>query len=123
MPFQIQVYETFSGAHNLREYEGKCEKLHGHNWKVEVSVSGRLNRIGMVADFTVLRDVLKSVLLPLDHNFLNEIPYFKKHNPTSENIAKYIADRMKKDKRLIGIKIESVRVWETEKACALYRLG
>ncbi len=122
MPFQICIYETFSGAHNLREYQGKCEKLHGHNWKVEVSVTGSLNRLGMVIDFTVLRDSLKSILSKIDHTYLNEIPYFKKNNPTSENITKYIAQELKKDKDLKKIKIISIKVWEKDTAAATYIL-
>ncbi|MBA2123654.1 6-carboxytetrahydropterin synthase QueD [bacterium Unc6] len=122
MPFQICIYETFSGAHNLREYQGECEKLHGHNWKVEVSVTGILNRLGMVIDFTVLRDSLKSILSKIDHTYLNEIPYFKKNNPTSENITKYIAQELKKDKDLKKIKIISIKVWEKDTAAATYIL-
>ncbi len=114
--YTIKVEANFSSAHNLRGYKGKCEELHGHNWKVELTVQAKvLNKLGMVEDFRFLKDELNAVLDKLDHKYLNEISYFKKVNPTSENIAKYIFDC------LAGIKgIKSVTVWESENSCATY---
>lgn len=115
--FEVKVSSEFSAAHSLRGYRGKCEELHGHNWKVEMVVSSdRLDKIGMVADFRQLKKILNSILDKLDHRYLNNLTFFKKVNPTSENIAKYIYDRIK-DK---GLRIKSVTVWESERTCASY---
>ncbi len=111
---KVSVIDYFSAAHNLRGYKGKCEELHGHNWKVEVSLeSARLDKTGMVVDFKILKDKLKRVLKLLDHKYLNKLAYFKKTNPTSENIAKYIYDRLK-------CRVQSVSVWESHNSYATY---
>jgi len=114
--YSLKVESSFSSAHNLRGYKGRCEDLHGHNWKVELAVESKtLDKIGMARDFRFLKDKLNAVLDKLDHKYLNKISYFKKVNPTSENIAKYIFDC------LAGIKgIKSVTVWESENSCATY---
>ena len=115
--FSIKVESDFSSAHNLRGYKGKCEALHGHNWKVEAVVRRKsLDKTGMVMDFKLLKDRLNVILEKLDHAYLNNIPIFKKINPTSENIAKYIFDAMKAS----GVSLSSVTVWESENSCATY---
>ena len=115
--FTLKVEATFSSAHNLRGYKGKCEALHGHNWKVAVRVSSDvLDKTGMVMDFTEIKKRLSAVVEKLDHAYLNDIPYFKKVNPTSENISKYIYDRLSSG--LPGL--ESVTVWENSTSCATY---
>lgn len=115
--FTLKVEAGFSAAHNLRGYKGKCEDLHGHNWKVEVEVkSVKLNNIGMVMDFGLIKEALNNILEKLDHKYLNEIPYFKKVNPTSENIAKYIFDCIKSQVPSVNL----VRVWESENSSAAY---
>lgn len=115
--YSIKVEGNFSSAHNLRGYKGKCEELHGHNWKVEVAVAAeKLDKTGMVADFTYLKAKLNKVVDGLDHKYLNNIVYFKKVNPTSENIARYIYDRIK-DR---GLRVKSVTVWESDNSCATY---
>lgn len=115
--YSIKVETNFSAAHNLRGYKGNCDELHGHNWKVEAVVSkNKLDKPGMVLDFRFLKDRLNKVIEKLDHKYLNELSYFKKVNPTSENIAKYIYDRM----RLEVPAIESVTVWESENSSATY---
>ena len=115
--YSIKIEGDFSSAHNLRGYKGKCEELHGHNWKVEVVVkSGRLDKIGMVIDFKLLKEALYKLLERLDHKYLNNIAYFKKVNPTSENIAKYIYDELKTK----ITELYSVTVWESDKASATY---
>ncbi len=122
--FEIMVEDYFSAAHRLREYKGKCEELHGHNWKVEVSVEGRsLNPTGMVLDFKELKDKLKNVLQKLDHRYLNEVAPFDKINPTSENVACYIYGELKKNLNDAGIKLSKVTVWEAEKSGATYMEG
>ena len=116
--YTIEVFLNFSAAHKLRGYKGKCENIHGHNWKVAVSVSSdSLNRIGVVADFRDVKKTIKAVLERLDHKDLNAILYFKKVNPTSENLARYIYDKLKK-KRLHP---SSVSVWEADDSMAEYR--
>ncbi len=116
--YEIKVISEFSSAHMLRHYKGKCENVHGHNWKTEVyASSGKLDRAGMVADFKKLKAALNSVLDGLDHKNLNDIPYFKKVNPTSENIAKYIYEKVRSRSRP---KISKVTVWESDSACASY---
>jgi 6-pyruvoyltetrahydropterin/6-carboxytetrahydropterin synthase len=115
--YEIKVKSSFSSAHNLREYRGKCERLHGHNWNVEALFAySALAKDGMAVDFKEAKAVLKDVLEELDHSYLNEHPFFKKTNPTSENIARFIHDRIKKENK----HIRSVAVWENENACAIY---
>ncbi|MFH1655820.1 MAG: 6-carboxytetrahydropterin synthase QueD [Candidatus Omnitrophota bacterium] len=117
--FEILVESDFSSAHRLREYKGKCEELHGHNWKVEVFIqSQNLDKIGMVADFKKIKKLLNEILNKIDHTFLNDIAYFKKINPTSENIAKYIFDKLQtNDKKL---KLKKVTVWESDSSAASF---
>lgn len=115
--YSVKVEAYFSSAHNLREYKGRCEELHGHNWKVELTVAqGKLDKAGMVADFKRLKEKLNKVLDILDHKYLNNLDYFKKVNPTSENIAQYIYKRLKD--QISGI--SSVTVWESENTSATY---
>jgi 6-pyruvoyltetrahydropterin/6-carboxytetrahydropterin synthase len=122
--YEIKVKGTFSSAHNLRSYKGKCEKLHGHNWIVEASVaSDGLDKGGMVLDFSVLKKMLGAILEELDHTYLNEHPYFKKNNPSSENMAKYIYDRLNKKLSTIDHRLSTVTVWENERSCATYTEG
>ena len=92
--FELTVEDTFDAAHQLKGYEGPCENLHGHTWKVRVVVSGRkLNKLGMLLDFKEIKTALKRVLSGLDHRNLNDLPDFKKANPTSENVAVKIYER------------------------------
>ena len=115
--YEIEVFLDFSAAHKLRGYKGKCENVHGHNWKVGISVSSdELNDIGIVADFRDVKKAAGDVLKELDHTDLNTVSYFKKENPTSENIAKYIYDELKKKK----LKPSSVSVWEADDSKATY---
>jgi len=116
--YNVKVESSFSSAHNLRHYKGKCEELHGHNWRVELTAThDKLDKAGMALDFKYLKMKLNGVLEKLDHKYLNSIPYFRKVNPTSENIAKYIYDRVKKS----GIiRIKSVTVWENTTSSATY---
>ncbi len=117
---EVKVIDGFSAAHNLRNYRGKCEKLHGHNWKVEIIVGRKkLGMNGMVIDFIDLKRLVKDVLLKLDHSFLNELAYFKTRNPTSENITVYIAGEIKKRLKP-PLVLREVRVWETETSCAIW---
>ncbi|MDR2386389.1 MAG: 6-carboxytetrahydropterin synthase QueD, partial [Deltaproteobacteria bacterium] len=89
--YELKVTSHFAAAHNLREFYGRCENLHGHNWFVEAVVRAKeLDKIGLAMDFGVIKKNLKAVLEQLDHQYLNEKDEFKVHNPSSENIAKFI---------------------------------
>lgn len=123
--FKVVVYGKFSSAHYLRNYNGKCENIHGHNYKVEISVCSKvLDNSEMVVDFTQLKKMLKDLIEKLDHKLLNEIEFFKIHNPTSENIAYYIFSNIKEmiEKKIENknIKLISVKVWETDEQYAEY---
>jgi len=115
--YSLKVEGSFSSAHNLRGYKGKCEDLHGHNWRVQITVkSNQLDNIGMVLDFKFLKKKLNSCLEEMDHKYLNKLVYFKKVNPTSENIAKYIYNKLVTQ----ILMLESVTVWENSTSCATY---
>ena len=119
--YELTVESAFSAAHRLREYRGKCENLHGHNWRVEVTIASKqLDNRGMVIDFRKIKEKLGTVLDKLDHTYLNELSEFKKINPTSENIASYIYSRLKKLITGEKITVKKVSVWETEDTSATY---
>lgn len=120
--YKIKVLSHFSSAHNLREYKGKCEELHGHNWKVELVVEDeKLMPDGMLLDFKDLKRVLEEVLEELDHRYLNDIDHFSGRNPTSENIAAYIYQKV--GPKLPRGNVSEVSVWETETSMASYSEG
>ncbi len=119
--YKIKVIQYFSAAHFLRNYKGKCENLHGHNWKVEVAISGdELDASGMILDFGDLKMQVTEVLDELDHHNLNDLDYFKEHNPSSEEIARYIYNKLKA--KISGKErgLEEVVIWETQNSCAIY---
>ena len=119
--YKITVLSHFSGAHRLRFLHGKCEELHGHNWKIEVSViSNHMRKEGVVIDFGVLKQKLEKTLKSLDHTFLNDLPYFSKREPSSENIAKYIFDQLKGALKGHRVTLKGVTACESENACATY---
>ena len=118
--YSITVESDFASARNLRNYKGKCEKLHGHNYKVCLTVEGAsLDKSGMLVDFTDLKNILESVLSNFDHGYLNDILPFDKINPTAENIAEQISKQIQFKIKKSKFKIK-VTVWETEKNCATY---
>jgi len=105
----------------LRYLQGRCEKLHGHNWKIEVSVvSNHLNREGIVLDFGILKQKVEQVLKTLDHTYLNELPYFAKIEPSSENIARYIFEKMEREVSRYRVKLKRVTAWESDTSSAAY---
>ena len=119
--YKIKVLTGFSAAHFMRNYKGKCEALHGHNWKVEVAVSSSaLNAAGMVMDFAELKQLANAVLEKLDHTQINDLAYFQQHNPSSEEIARYIFDQLKGVIKQRNCTLQSVNVWETDNSCAVY---
>lgn len=128
--YSVTVKKSFCAAHFLNNYCGKCEKLHGHNYKVKVKVKGKtLDKGGMLVDFTLLKEALEKVFKTLDHSLLNENPYFS-NNPSAELIAKYIYERLEESESLRGIigkrkseglpYLHSVSVYETKNNKATY---
>ncbi len=119
--YELTIETGFASAHQLRGYKGKCEKLHGHNWKVQVSVTAeRLNEIDLAIDFHDLKRIANEVVSPLDHAFLNDIFPFTEKNPSSENVAKWIYESMKKKINDDNIQVSAVTVWESDTASASY---
>ncbi|MDP3259272.1 MAG: 6-carboxytetrahydropterin synthase QueD, partial [Thermodesulfovibrionales bacterium] len=119
--FELMVDTTFAAAHQLRGYKGKCEQLHGHNWKVQVHVvAEKLNDIDIAIDFHDLKELLDEVVAPLDHSFLNDIFPFTEKNPSSENIAKWIYDTLNKKLPDEHVQVSAVTVWESETTAATY---
>jgi 6-pyruvoyltetrahydropterin/6-carboxytetrahydropterin synthase len=118
--FEICVEHTFAAGHALRNYHGKCENVHGHNYRVQVGMEGsELDQNGLLYDFVELKKQLRATSEYLDHHFLNELTPFDEINPSAENIAKFFYDQLQKE--LKGGSIAYVRVWETDTACAVYR--
>ncbi len=119
--YEVMVEGSFSAAHNLRGYRKKCEKLHGHNWKVRVGVrGGELDRCGMLIDFREVKDYLEKIMEKLDHKYLNEISHFKVTNPTSENIARFIYNELKSRLKGSLYMVSKVTVWESDTTSATY---
>jgi 6-pyruvoyltetrahydropterin/6-carboxytetrahydropterin synthase len=122
--YEVFVDGTFAAAHNLRDYQGKCEDLHGHNYKVRVTLAGaELDATGLLYDFVHLKQVIQSVIKSLDHRYLNELKPFDVLNPSAENVAKYIYDEVAKQLAAgaHGAGLSSITVWETESSAATYR--
>ncbi len=118
--FELVVETDFAAAHFLREYQGKCEALHGHNWRVEVRLRAEaLDRLGMVMDFGDVKRVIGQVMEELDHGCLNELGGFQELNPTTENIAKYIYERLAA-MLPSGVRVSRVTAWETDHCGAAY---
>ncbi|MDA8168403.1 MAG: 6-carboxytetrahydropterin synthase QueD [Nitrospiraceae bacterium] len=118
--YELMVESSFAAAHQLRGYGGKCERLHGHNWKIQVHVSAdRLNDIDLAMDFHELKKILNECIAPLDHSFLNDVFPFTEKNPSSENIAKWVYDSLKR-KINDGVQLSAVTVWESDSASATY---
>ena len=114
----LSVELNISAAHYLREFEGDCQRIHGHNWKIRVEVKGeKLDNVGMAMDFKELKDVSEKVIMKYDHQSLNDVPPFDKMNPTAENIARYFYEQIAKELP-DHISMSKISIWETEK----YRL-
>ncbi len=119
--YRLTILTDFAAAHNLINYQGDCENLHGHNWKVEVRVKAiELNNAGLGVDFKILKKETKQLLELLDHKYLNDLPMFKGVSPSSEHISKYLFDELGKILNNDNVTIECVTVWESERACASY---
>ena len=121
--FEVSVEHTFSAGHALRNYRGKCENVHGHNYRCQVTVEGeQLDEIGLLVDFVELKRVVHSVLDRMDHQWLNEYPPFNEINPSAENMAKYIYDEIHQGLGTReGVRLAFVKLWETDTCSAIYR--
>ncbi|MDD2898848.1 MAG: 6-carboxytetrahydropterin synthase QueD [Desulfuromonadaceae bacterium] len=119
--FKLTIRTSFAAAHNLMNYQGDCENLHGHNWKVEVAVTAlELDKAGLGIDFKVLKREAGSIINELDHKYLNDIAAFKGISPSSELISKYLFERISERLNNDNIKVESITVWESDNASACY---
>ena len=119
--FELTIKGNFCASHILHGHEGKCKNLHGHTWKVEVVIeSDRLDKVGRVVDFAVIKKELNSFLDTIDHVHLNDLPAFKDVNPTTENLAKYIYEGFSKVCQ--PLKLKYVTVWESENSAVRYYL-
>jgi 6-pyruvoyltetrahydropterin/6-carboxytetrahydropterin synthase len=122
--YEVTIIKSFSAAHLLAEIGGKCEELHGHNFKVEVTVGAPdLNSEGILIDFRLVKKWLKDILDEMDHQHLNDLPFFAGKNPSSENIAYYVYREMQARVKEAEVKVIEVKVWESENAAVTYREG
>jgi len=124
--FEVSVEQTFAAAHALRGYKGKCENVHGHNYRVRVTIEGpQLNSIGLLVDFVEIKRLLRGTLDYLDHRMVNDLPPFDNLNPTAENMAKYFCDQLQagldNGSAEVPVRVKEVLVWETETSVAVYR--
>ncbi len=124
--FEVSVEQTFAAGHSLREYKGKCENVHGHNYRVCVTVEGvELNSTGLIVDFVELKKHVRVIVDRLDHQYINDLEPFTVLNPSAENLAKYFYDelvaRMSTDNGRGPVRISAVRIWETDTSTAVYR--
>ena len=119
--YEVKIVTQFAAAHRLENFNGKCESLHGHNWKVEVFLGGKdLNGTGLLMDFGVVKARTKEVLEEIDHKYLNELAAFQDRNPSSENLACYLYERLGAILNRDGVKVCRVNVWESDTSCASY---
>ena len=121
--YRLMIKTSFAAAHNLINYQGDCENLHGHNWRVEVVVAAKeLDKAGLGIDFKILKKQTNSLLDELDHKYLNDLTPFKDDSPSSENISRYLFERLSETLNNENITVEKINVWESENACASYSL-
>jgi 6-pyruvoyltetrahydropterin/6-carboxytetrahydropterin synthase len=119
--YELKTITQFGAAHQLKDIGGKCENLHGHNWKIEVYVKGEnLDKCGLLVDFHVIKDAMEEIINELDHTFLNQLEIFKDTNPSSENIAHYIYKTLERKINNDEYGVSRVTVWESDSACATY---
>jgi 6-pyruvoyltetrahydropterin/6-carboxytetrahydropterin synthase len=122
--FEVTVEDSFAAGHYLRNYKGKCENPHGHNYKVRVTLAGQeLDKAGLLIDFKELREVMRKVIERLDHQMMNDVEPFVTINPSAENIARYFySEAAAKLERVTSgrVKVKQVTVFETETTTATY---
>ncbi len=119
--YELKIITKFAAAHQIRGIEGGCENLHGHNWKVEVYISGdKLDENGLLIDFRDIKEKTEILMEELDHKFLNELDPFITLNPSSENISRYIFESLSQEFNSGDIKVSRITVWESDSACSTY---
>ncbi len=122
--FEVTVEESFAAGHALRGYKGKCENVHGHNYRVCLTLAGpQLDSTGLLYDFVHLKEIMRNVIRALDHKFLNDFPPFDTVNPSAENLAKYFYEEAARQMKHApnGARIAEVKIWETDTSAAVYR--
>jgi 6-pyruvoyltetrahydropterin/6-carboxytetrahydropterin synthase len=120
--YEVTIIKSFSAAHLLAEIGGKCEELHGHNFKVEVTVGAQeLNSEGILIDFRLVKKWLKEILDKMDHQHLNDLSSFAGKNPSSENIAHFVYQEMQPKVKEAEVEVLRVKVWESESAAVTYK--
>ena len=122
--YEVSVDETFAAGHALRDYYGKCENVHGHNYKVQLRIFGTdLDHAGLLIDFSEIKRILREVIEILDHQFINDIEPFTKINPSAENLAKYFFDESNTRLKSVTngrVRVKNVMVYETDTTTATY---
>ena len=119
--YEVMIESSFSAAHQLKEYNGKCENLHGHNWRIQIWIRGnKIQSNGILIDFYEVEKILENVLQQIDHTNLNELQHFKEYNPTAENIAKYLFHILSNHISQENIRLYKVAVWESDKNMSAY---
>ena len=121
--FEVSVEQTFAAGHALRDYKGKCENVHGHNYRVRVTIAGeQLDAAGLLVDFVDIKRLMGGAIEYLDHRFINDLAPFDEINPSAENIAKYFYDKVSVGlKNEVPVRISAIQVWETDTSSAGYR--
>lgn|SRR6185312_3765622 len=121
--FEVCVENTFAAGHALRNYHGKCENVHGHNYRVRMTMEGeQLDATGLLVDFVEIKRLMSAIIDKLDHQFINDIAPFDVINPSAENIAKYFYDEIYSGlKTETPVRISEVKIWETDVSAAAYR--
>ena len=122
--FEVTVEAGFSSGHYLRNYKGKCENPHGHNYKVRVTLAGQeLDHAGLLLDFKLLKNLLRPVVERIDHQMLNDLDPFTELNPSAENLAKYFYDQTSQQLAILTqgrVRVKDVTIWETDTCTATY---
>ena len=119
--YELIVVTKFAAAHQLTMVGAKCENMHGHNWKIEVYVTGeKTDDAGILMDFWIIKKHVREIMAMLDHKYLNELEYFQHNQPSSENIAYFVATELQKRMDNQAASVSRVTAWESEDACATY---
>ena len=122
--FEVTVEETFAAGHYLRNYKGKCENPHGHNYKVLVTLQGKeLDKAGLLLDFKDLKQAMRAVVERLDHQMINDVPPFTEVNPSAENLAKYFYEESNTRLKTVTngrVSVKAVTMFETDTTNATY---
>ena len=121
--YEVTVEQSFAAGHALRNYKGKCENVHGHNFRVQVVIEGEtLDDAGLLVDFIDVKAAMRAIIERLDHVFLNDVAPFDVKNPSAENIAEYFYTEMSRSLRAaVPVRVREVKIWETDIQSATYR--